>query len=75
MEAVQGIEATGMKFRDRETGHFLGSWRPRRVTFWVEYRADEDGGFTLLRAWCHRMVVPGAIQPSTEIVMEKRIRA
>lgn len=75
LEAVQGIEATGMKFRDRETGHFLGSWRPRRVTFWVEYRADEDGGFTLLRAWCHRMVVPGAIQPSTEIVMEKRIRA
>jgi len=75
VDAVQGIERTGARFKDRESGYFLGSWRPRRVTFWVEYRADADGGFTLIRAWCHRMVVPGAIQPSSEVILEKRIRA
>lgn len=73
--AISGIEESGAKFLNRENGHFLGSWRPRNVTFWVEYTADADGGFTLVRAWCHRMVVPGAIQPATKVIMEERVHA
>ncbi len=74
-EAVRGIEGTGAKFINRENGHVLGSWRPRNVTFWVEYTADDDGGFTLVNAWCHRMVVAGAIQPAEKVVMEERVHA
>ncbi|HJD96611.1 pyridine nucleotide-disulfide oxidoreductase/dicluster-binding protein [Mailhella massiliensis] len=75
LAAIAGIEGSGAKFLNRENGHFLGSWRPRNVTFWVEYTADDDGGFTLVRAWCHRMVVPGAIQPATKVIMEERVHA
>lgn len=73
--AVAGIEESGAKFLNRENGHILGSWRPRNVTFWVEYTADDDGGFTLVKAWCHRMVVAGAIQPATKVVMEEKVHA
>lgn len=57
--AVAGAEATGQGFENLENGHRLGSWRPRQVTFWVEY-GREDGGFVLYDAWCHRMCVSGA---------------
>ena len=74
-EAVRGIEGTGAKFINRENGHILGSWRPRNVTFWVEYIAGDDGSFTLVNAWCHRMVVAGAIQPAEKVIMEERVHA
>ncbi len=73
--AVAGIEKSGAKFINRENGHILGSWRPRNVTFWVEYTADDDGGFTLVKAWCHRMVVAGAVQPATKVIMEEKVHA
>ena len=73
--AIAGIEESGAKFLNRENGHILGSWRPRNVTFWVEYTGDDDGGFTLVKAWCHRMVVAGAIQPATKVVMEEKVHA
>lgn len=57
--AVAGAEASGHCFKNLENGHWLGSWRPRQVTFWVEY-TPEGAGFVLHDAWCHRMVVPGS---------------
>ena len=57
--AVAGAEASGHRFKNLENGHWLGSWRPRQVTFWVEY-TPEGAGFVLHDAWCHRMVVPGS---------------
>ena len=75
VEAVAGIEKSGAKFLNRENNHILGSWRPRNVTFWVEYVVDDDGGFTLINAWCHRMVVAGAIQPATKVIMEEKVHA
>ncbi|MBO4301074.1 MAG: 4Fe-4S dicluster domain-containing protein [Desulfovibrio sp.] len=57
--AVAGAEATSQWFENMDNGHRLGSWRPRNVTFWVEY-SKEDGGYTLYDAWCHRMIVPGS---------------
>lgn len=73
--AICGVEKSGAKFLNRENGHILGSWRPRNVTFWVEYTADDDGSFTLIKAWCHRMVVAGAIQPAEKVVMEEKVHA
>lgn len=40
-------------------GRLLASFRPRRVTFWVEF-VPKDGRCRVLRAWSHRMIVPGA---------------
>ncbi|MDR1857105.1 MAG: 4Fe-4S dicluster domain-containing protein [Desulfovibrio sp.] len=57
-ETVQAVDAAGRYFVNSVTGHRLGSSRPRRVTFWVEY-SPKDGGFTVHDAWCHRMVIPG----------------
>lgn len=63
-EDVEGTLAFGRSsgrfFIDTEGGHRLTSWRPRNVTFWVEYTEDEDGTFVVHDAWCHRMRVPGA---------------
>ena len=57
--AVAGAEASGHRFKNLENGHILGSWRPRQVTFWVEYEPEGES-FLLHDAWCHRMVVPGS---------------
>ena len=57
--AVVGAETSGHWFENLENGHRLGSWRPRKVTFWVEYQPQGEG-FILHDAWCHRMVVPGS---------------
>ncbi len=46
-------------FYNNETGHLLGAYRPRLVTYWVEYIEESDGSFTIFDAYCHRMIVPG----------------
>jgi hypothetical protein len=56
--AVRESEAAKSAFLDRQTGRFLGSWRPSRVTYWVEY-SPEAGGYRIHDAYSHRMVVPG----------------
>ena len=53
-------ERSGAFFEDLDSGHRLTSYRPRNVTFWVEYTQDEDGTYVVHEAWCHRMRVPGA---------------
>ena len=57
-QAVLAVEAAKTRFLERESGHYVGSWRPRKVTFWVRYTRNNDSGFTLHDAWCHRMIVP-----------------
>lgn len=57
-QAVAGLEATGMRFQEQNSGHYVGAWKPRHVTFWVRYSKD-DTGYVLHDAWCHRMTVPG----------------
>lgn len=71
--AVLAAEASGHRFQDRESGHWLGSWRPRKVTFWVEYE-KRDAGFVVLDAWCHRMIVPGAGgQEADEVIRSNQV--
>ncbi len=57
-QVVALAEAGGQKFKDRSTGRFLASFRPRRVTYWVEY-AIEDGKAVIHNAYSHRMMVFG----------------
>lgn len=58
-EAVTRVERHQAYFVNEGNGHRLGSWRPRRVTFWVEY-TEAAGRCVLHGAWCHRMHVPGS---------------
>ncbi len=67
--AVRMVEQHKERFVEQESGHYIGAWRPRNVTFWVRYAQDAQGTFHLYDAWCHRMhvpnSVPGAIFEST----------
>ncbi len=67
--AVRMVEEHQERFLEKESGHFIGAWRPRNVTFWVRYSQDAQKQYHLHDAWCHRMhvpnSVPGAIFEST----------
>jgi NADPH-dependent glutamate synthase beta subunit-like oxidoreductase len=46
-------------FKNPKTGRFLAYYRPRNVTFWVEYVPAKDGGYTVFNAYGHRMEIVG----------------
>lgn len=51
-------QESGKWFVNTDTGHFLASFRPVVVTYWVEYEASGDG-YLVHNAWCHRMRIKG----------------
>lgn len=53
-EAITAAQTGNNKLLEPQSGHFITSYRPRNVTFWVEY-APWGEGFTVYNAWCHRM--------------------
>ncbi len=62
LRVIYEAEQNKTAFLDRQSGHLLASWRPSRVTYWVEYSVDErpEGRvFTVHDAYSHRMIVPG----------------
>ena len=56
-QTIAHAEASGEKLIDAATGHFIASHRLVAITYWVEYapRAAGHGGYTLFRAYSHRM--------------------
>ena len=52
-------EKKGASFCNAQTGHHLASFRPRQVSYWVEYKKEKDGSYHIFDAYCHRMIVPG----------------
>ena len=72
-DAVLAAEASGHRFLNQDNGRLLGSSRPRKVTFWVEYEKTDDG-FLVADAWCHRMVVPGSGGAEAEAVIQEHQR-
>jgi len=53
-KTIHHAETTGEKFINTSTGRSLASFRPDRVTYWVEYsRAGE--GYQVHSAYSHRM--------------------
>ena len=52
-------EKTGAAFYNTQTGHSLICARPRQVSYWVEYKKNDDDSYHIFDAYCHRMVVPG----------------
>jgi hypothetical protein len=53
-EVIRHAETTGEKFINPSSGRSLASFRPDRVTYWVEYSAA-GGGFQVHSAYSHRM--------------------
>lgn len=54
---IHHAETSGEKFRHPVTGRFKASFRPRKVTFWVEYDRTVEGLFVVHSAYSHRMEV------------------
>lgn len=49
-------EQTGARFFNRASGHWLASFRPTAVTYWVEY-VPQDDGYLIVNAYSHRMQI------------------
>lgn len=58
-ETALAVQAGARRFLERGSGHYVGSWKPRNVTFWVRYSVEPEGSLRLHDAWCHRMTAPG----------------
>ncbi len=55
---IHHAETTGAKLVHPKTGHFKASFKPYKVTFWVEYSPSDDG-YIVHNAYTHRMEVSG----------------
>lgn len=53
---IELAERTGRKFINPDNGHSLANFRPVKVTYWVEYQAQEQG-FLVLNVYSHRMEI------------------
>jgi glutamate synthase (NADPH/NADH) small chain len=59
-KVIHHAETTGRKLVHPKTGHFKASFKPYKVTFWVEYSPSKDG-YVVHNAYAHRMEVSGGI--------------
>jgi glutamate synthase (NADPH/NADH) small chain len=55
-KVVEYAERSGKRMFNAATGHYLASFKPTSVTYWVEYTPD-DGAFLVHRAYSHRMEI------------------
>jgi len=53
-QTIRHGESSSEKLLDNKTGHFIASFRPVSMTYWVEYTMA-DGRYTVHRAYSHRM--------------------
>lgn len=57
-KVIHHAETTGSRLVHPKTGHFKASFKPYKVTFWVEYSPSGDG-YIVHNAYSHRMEVSG----------------
>jgi hypothetical protein len=57
-KVIGHAEETRERFVHPKTGHLKASFKPYKVTFWVEYSPSDDG-YIVHNAYTHRMEVPG----------------
>jgi len=55
-QVIQHAQTTGAKLINPATGHFIASFRPSTITYWVEYTQD-GSRYLVHRSYCHRMEV------------------
>jgi glutamate synthase (NADPH/NADH) small chain len=57
-KVIYHAEKTGRKLVHPKTGHLKASFKPYKVTFWLEYSRSDDG-YIVHNAYTHRMEVSG----------------
>jgi Fe-S oxidoreductase len=57
-DALGYAEKNGPAFISQDGRRAIVAYRPRQVTFWVEYEKRADGEYLVNKAWCHRMAMP-----------------
>ena len=60
---LEFAERTGRKMLNAETGHYLASYKPTAVTYWVEY-SREGEAFVIHNAYSHRMEIVSDERPA-----------
>jgi len=53
-QTIRHAETSNEKILDQTTGHYIASFRPMSMTYWVEYTVDGDH-YTIHNAYSHRM--------------------
>ena len=54
-KVIEHAERTGKCMFNNTTKHYLASFKPTSVTYWVEYTKQDDGSFLIHKAYSHRM--------------------
>lgn len=57
-KVIHHAEQAKRKLVNPKNGRFLASFKPVRVTYWVEYESTGEG-FVIHNAYSHRMILPG----------------
>ncbi|MEZ4600851.1 MAG: 4Fe-4S dicluster domain-containing protein [Syntrophotaleaceae bacterium] len=57
-QVIAQAEKTGRRLFNKEMNCFRANSKLGNTTFWVDYRAEQDG-FRVLKAFSHRMVITG----------------
>lgn len=55
-KVLRHMEETGQRFVQEQTGHFLASYRPSFVTYWVEFEVSPTG-YLIHNVWSHRLQI------------------
>jgi len=55
-KVIHAAEETGCKLEHRITGHQLAHLRLSQVTYWVQYKPEDDG-YRIFTAYSHRMEI------------------
>jgi len=56
-KVLEYAERTGKRMLNGANGHYLASFKPTSVTYWVEYTPQPDGSFLVHKAYSHRMEI------------------
>lgn len=54
-KVLEYAETSHKRMFNSKTGHYLASFKPNAVTYWVEYTPQNDGSYLIHKAYSHRM--------------------
>ena len=55
-KVIAHVEATGKRIFDTTSQHYVASFRPVNVTYWIEF-TKKDGTYLIHNTWSHRMQI------------------
>ena len=60
-KVIEYAERTQNKLQNSTNGNYLAHYCPTRVTYWVEYRSNDEG-YEVITAYCHRMSIEDEVK-------------